>query len=232
MSTTSLRDPLTLALLADVRADSLMPAEQPTSPKLLVSADTYQQRLLKYPHRATFHSYAEFIHALLLEARADVRSFVPQPFVVWFRGRRYIPDCFVLEHTGAVVVELKAKGVMREPPPEVVQRFFDYEKMSFRILANEEILAREAEALHWLRLIQVLVVANQYGVDTRNEELELLQQCTCLQTPCVGDLISPRRHGQLSQLEIALYRLLHQHRLEADLATRALDYDSELRLCA
>jgi hypothetical protein len=232
MSTAAvIRDGVTLAALGQVKTDSLMPAQQPSSQKILTAADTYQQRLLKYPLRATFHSYAEFIHALWLESRADVRSFVPQPFLLWVNGRRYIPDCYVVLDTGPEVVELKAGGTMVNPPPELVRRFFEWENLAFEVLDNAEVLTHEAEALHWLRLIQVLVVAAHYHVDTRAEETTLLQVCAERGPQTLGNLISPRRHAQQYPWEVALYRLLHQHRLATDLVTRPLDYDAEIRLC-
>lgn len=229
---TVMQDGLTLATLGKVKAESLQPVQQPSSQSILVSADTYQQRLLKYPLRGVFHSYAEFIHALLLEADPGVRSFVPQPFLLRVNGRRYIPDCYVLRDAGPAVVELKPRGEMPTPSPELVRLFFDWEGMGFEVLNNEAVLAREAEALHWLRLIQVMVVAAQYHLDTRTEEVELLQDFAVSPCQAVGDLISPGRRSQLDLREVALYRLLHQHRLETDLVHRYLDYDSEIRLCS
>ena len=63
---------LTLADLGRVVTDNLEPLQQRSSPDILLSADCYQQVLIKYPRLAVFHSYAEFIHALHLESRADV----------------------------------------------------------------------------------------------------------------------------------------------------------------
>ncbi len=226
-----IQDGVTLASLGQVKADSLLPAQQPSSRQILTAADTYQQRFVKYPLLGTFHSYAEFIHALLLEANAEVRSFIPQPFLLWVNGRRYIPDCYVAQTSGVAVIELKARGEMLNPSPDLVRRFFEWEGMGFEVLDNEIVLAREMEALHWLRLIQVMVVADQYHLDTRAEENELLQACAMHGTLALGDLISPRRHELQYQQEVALYRLLHQHRLETDLVHRPLDYDSEIRLC-
>lgn len=229
---TTIQDKLTLASLGQVKANSLLPAQQPSSQKILTAADTYQQRLLKYPLRGIFHSYAEFIHALWLESRPEVHSFVPQPFLLWVNGRRYVPDCFVVRDSGPVVLELKAGGTMVDPAPELVRRFFEWEGLAFEVLDNAAVLAHEAEALHWLRLIQVLVVADQYHLDTRAEEIALLQTCMERGPLTLGDLISPRRHLQQYPQEVALYRLLHQHRLTTDLVTRPLDYDAEIRLCS
>jgi len=222
---------LTLEALAKVKADSLIPVEQQVTPKTLVAADTYQQRCLKYPHRATFLSYPAFIQALLFESQVGVTSFIPNPFSLHFCGRRYIPQFYVIESRAAQVVALTADGTLNKPPSELLQRFFQWESMSFKVVAYEEVLMHEAEALNWLRLIQVLVVANQYGLDTRQEELEIIQECAFRETVAVGDLISPLRRSQLSNKEIALYRLLHSHRLEADMVSRGLDYDSEITVC-
>ena len=227
MLTNSLRDPLTLALLADVRADSLVPIEQPSSPDILVSADTYQQRFLKYPHRGTFHSYPEYLHAILLESRRSVTSFVPQPFKLYIRNRRYTPDCYVVENGERKVIELKDSGEMTIPPADQVARFFALHGLQFEVIANQAVLQHESEARHWLRLIQALVAAERYSCDTRRLERDMLAQCMESQC-CVADVLVPGRRDQW-QREIALYRLLHKHWLETDLKTRYLDYDSELQ---
>ena len=222
---------LTLADLGRVVTDNLEPLQQPSSAKILVSADCYQQVMIKYPHLGVFHSYAEFIHALLLESRADVFRFVPQPFLLWVNGRRYTPDCYMHTSAGMTVIELKPRGEMRTPSPEALRPFFAREHMTFEVLSNEAVLAHETEALHWLRLIQVMVVANQYHLDTTGEERDLLQTCAERGPLALGDLISPHRHSQQYPQEVALYRLLHRHQLATDLVTRPLDYDSEIRLC-
>jgi hypothetical protein len=217
---------LTLETLGDVRADSLVPVEQPSSLKILVQADTYQQRFLKYPRRGTFHSYAEYLHAILLESRPSVVNFVPQPFLLLVNNRRYTPDCYVIENGERRVIELKPRGEMAKPSPDIMTRFFALYGMQFEVIANEDILRQEGEARHWLRIIQALVVAERYQLDTRLLERDILTACmggTC----CVADVLVPGRRDQW-QREIALYRLLHKHWLETDLKTRHLDYDSEL----
>ena len=105
-------------------------------------------------------------------------------------------------------------------------------RTAFEVLNNELVLAQETEALDWLRLIQVMVVADQHHLDTRAEEIELLQACLERGPLALGDLISPRRHDRQSQEEVVLYRLLHQNRLDTDLVHDYLNYDSEIRLCS
>lgn len=226
MVTTSLRDPLTLAVLADVRTDSLVPVEQPSSRDILVSADTYQQRFLKYPHRGTFHSYAEYLHAILLESHRAVTSFVPQPFKLYIRNRRYIPDCYVVENGERKVIELKGSAEKTPLPLAVITHFFALQGLRFEVIDNQTVLQHEREARHWLRLIQALVVAERYACDTRRLERDILAQC--MESPCcVADVLTPGRRDQWPR-EIALYRLLHRHWLETDLKMRYLNYDSEL----
>lgn len=225
------RDENTLAVLARIRIKSLSPAEQPSSQKILKKADTYQQRFLKYPHRGAFHSYAEFIHALLLESRAAISTFVPQPFRLLVGNKPYIPDCYVCENNRQIVIEMKPKGQMVDPSPLLIEQFFNWHRMEFQVVSNESVMEHEQEALNWLPLVQVMVVAERYGLDTSAKEQELLQYCITHSGLTVGDLLSPRRREDQSDEEVALYRLLHLHRLETDLDRRPLNYDSELRVC-
>jgi len=221
-----LNDPLTLEALGEVRAESLLPAQQPTSRGTLVSNDTYQQRLLKYPERAVFHSYAELIYAILLESRKTVTSLVPHPYLIYIKNRQYIPDFFVIDNGERLVIELQSSTDTAASNLALIERYFFEEGIRFQVISNEEVLQQEAEARHWMRLIQVMVVATRYGIDTKRDEFDILEQCQQNQT-CVADVVHPGCREQW-QREVALYRLLHQHRLSTDLKNQYLDYDSEL----
>lgn len=223
--------PNTLELLGRVDAPNLVPSQQPTSLKLLKSADTYQQHGAKFGGTGIYHGYAEYIHALWLESRRSVTRFVPQPFLIYVDHRRYIPDCYILQNNQIDVVELKAGGSMAWPDQDLMTAFFAREHMQFRLIDNDEVLQHETEALHWRPIVQSLVVANHYGLDTRTAESELLQTCARYESCEIGDLISPRRHADPSDHLIALYRLIHKHDLLVDLAYERLDYDTPVTLC-
>lgn len=231
MPATPLRNPLTLEVLARVRAPSLSPCQQPTSPKLLKSADTYLRAGVKYTGIGVYHSYAEYIHALWLESVKSVMNFVPQPFSIYCDHRRYVPDCCILRNGQFEVVELKARGAMEWPDPNLIAAFFARENMHFSVIDNDEVLTHEQEALHWRPIVQSLYVAKRYGVDTRAAESELLQACSRFAVCEVGDLVSPLQHADRSDRLIALYRLIHQHDLIVDLSHNRLDYGTPVRLC-
>jgi len=223
--------PKTLAPLGSVQYETLMPVQQPTRQSLLISADTYQQVLLKYPERAVFHSYAEFIHGLWLESRRKVSCFVPQPFLLKIQNKRYTPDCYYRCNGHEYVVELKAPSNIDDVPVELLTQFFAQHDMIFLLIPNEQVLRHETLALHWLRLVQVMVVAKRYGVRTDDEEDALLHEAARFERPTVGDLLSSCDRASQSAREIALYRLIHRHRLVADLTHQPLDYNTELRIC-
>lgn len=204
--------------------DQPIPTQQPTSFKLTRSTDYYEQRCVKFPERACFHCYAEFIHALLLEADGEVSYFVPQPFAMRVNRRRYIPDVYLVRGGRIEVLELKPRGEM-DPQLEVPLRaFFEQYGMSFRVLANEMVLERETLALNWLGIIQVLAQANHQGIDTASEEASLLLAAQSQETVTVADLLADTPRGDGFFKELALYRLLHQHALACDLSEAPLDY--------
>lgn len=223
--------PTTLSPRVRAHDNCLIPQQQPTSLKLTKSADYYEQRFVKYPHRASFHSYAEFIHALLMEAEATVTAFVPQPFRLQIGRALYTPDAHITYRSGAVVRELKPEGrALTDGWQEALVDFFQNYGMAFELTSNESVLEHETLALHWLPLIQILAEAQREGVDTEHEESQVLN--LVLETRCliVGDVLAETSRSAGYRQELSLLRLLHQHRIQADLSQRPWDYDTEIRL--
>jgi hypothetical protein len=206
--------------------DQPIPTQQPTSIKLTRSTDYYEQRCVKFPDRACFHCYAEFIHALLLEADGEVTHFVPQPFAMRVNRQGYIPDVYVVRNERIEVLELKPRGEM-DPKMEIpVRTFFEQHGMSFRVVSNETVQERETLALNWLGIIQVLAQAQYLGIDTFDDETLLLRKAQSEHAMPVGDLLAEHVRETDFHLELALYRLLHRHELECDLSDCPLDYDT------
>jgi hypothetical protein len=211
--------------------ECLIPQQQPTSRKLTRSADYYEQRCVKYAHRASFHCYAEFLHALLMEAEQNVIAFVPQPFRLQIGRSLYTPDVHVTYRTGAVVRELKPEGrTLAEGWQQVLVEFFHHHQMKFELISNEWVLEQEALALHWLPVIQILAEAQREGVDTGHEESQMLYALMESRCLVVGDLLTGVSRLTRYRNELALLRLLHQHRILADLSQHPWDYDTEIRL--
>lgn len=216
--------------LSDVRffQGQQVPVQQRTSLKLTKSTDYYEQRCVKYPDRACFHCYAEFIHALLLEADPTVSSFVPQPYQLVVNRKRYIPDVYLVRNGRIEVLELKPRGEL-EPKLEVPLRsFFNQYDMHFAVLANETVLEQERLALNWLPIVQVLAQAHYQGLDTAAQEQRLFDAARVETTVTVGGLLGEASRSERYWSELALYRLLHRHDLQTDLSQTPLDYDSEV----
>lgn len=205
---------------------SLVPRQQPTSLKLTKRADYYEQRCVKYPGRACFHSYSEFIHALLLEADGAVQSFIPQPYQLVVGRTRYVPDVYVVRSGTIEVLEIKPGGQFDERQERPLQAFFDAQGMAFKVVANETVLEKETQALNWLPLIQVLAHAHTQGIDTAVEEQSLLERARAEPEIAVGDLLPERPRTDRRFIELALCRLLHRHDLTCDLAKSPLDYNT------
>lgn len=205
-----------------------MPQQQPTSLKLTKNADYYEQRCVKFPDRGCFHCYAEFVHALLLEADAAVTRFVPQPYQTYVNRKPYIPDVYVARGGQVEVLELKQRGEM-EPALEVPLRaFFEQHGIRFRVLANETVLEQEQLALNWLPLVQILAQAHFEGIDTDFLEQKLLGLARNESSVTVEELLGQNPRGESYFNELALFRLLHRHELDCDLTNNPLDYRTEV----
>ncbi|MDR9423656.1 MAG: hypothetical protein RI567_00035 [Marinobacter sp.] len=204
----------------------MIPAQQATSLKLTKSTDYYEQRCVKYPDRASFHCYAEFIHALLLEAAPEVTSFVPQPYQLVVKGRLYTPDAYVVRSGRIQVLELKPGGKFDEQDEALLVAFFEQYGMHFEVVANETVLAQEQLARNWLPLIQVLAQAQAQGIETQIEEQQLFDAARAHgDALTVGELLTDAPRRDRYWQELALYRLLHRHDLKCNLGEAPLDYD-------
>ena len=218
----------TLFASSNVRFEhgQMVPAQQPTSLKLTKSTDFYEQRCVKFPHRGAFHSYTEFIHALLLEAAPEVSSFVPQPYRLVVNRELYVPDVYVVRGAQIQILELKPRGRFDPKKQALLVAFFDQYGMRFEVLANERVLEQECLALNWLPIIQVLAQALNQGIDTLVEEQKLYDKARTLDALAVGDLLDDSNRQDRYWQELALFRLLHRHDLTCDLSKWPLDYDT------
>lgn len=220
-------NPLSVAEIRFSR-DQMIPAQQPTPLKLTKSADYYEQRCVKYPHRACFHSYAEFLHALLLEADCSVTAFVPQPYRLFLNRSIYVPDVYLVRDRRLLVLELKPRGEFDPEKARPLQEFFRQYGIEFGVLANETVLEQETLALNWLPLVQILAQANDHGIDTQEAERRILGRVMEAGVLSAGEVLGEIQTGDTYHDELALYRLLHRHELSCDLSQSPLDYDSEI----
>jgi len=167
----------------------MIPAQQPTHLKLTKRTDYYEQRCIKFPDRGCFHCYAEFIHALLLEADAAVTSFVPQPYQMIVNRRPYIPDVYFVRDSHIQVLELKPRGEFEPDKEQPLRAFFDQYGIGIDVLANETVLEQDRLALNWLPLVQVMAQALYQGLDTMHAEQRLWAIARDETAIAVGDLL-------------------------------------------
>lgn len=200
-----------------------------TAKKLLRSADCYLQYFIKFPYLGIFHSYPELIHAALLEANPEVPNFVPQPMKLHVGNRRYIPDCYYTEYGAKKVVEIKPKGKMEEKIRITVQEFLKKHKMDFVVISNEEILEQEQLGLNWLQIIRV--INSGKGIETKGLELKIMDLFYENNQRTVGDFISQGNRLNKSKMELALYKLIYNHRISFNASAGFFNYDTEVELC-
>lgn len=219
--------PFNPRIARQVTADTLEPHQQPTSLGFQTKCDFYQRRMLKHPFLSDFHSYAEYLHAGLLEGDADVVSYVPQPFQLMIRRKRYRPDCYFLHNVkGRRVRELRPRGEMREDEQVPLTHFLAQYGMHFEVISNESVFAREIEAENWLEIVRILHQARQFT--TTNAEQQVLEKINAISPCTLGDVIDDGDRERTYLREIALFRLLHRGYLSADLTASLLDFDLEI----
>jgi hypothetical protein len=212
-----------------VRADSLEPVQQPTPPALATQVDYYCCQLIKHPAGlSAFHSFAEYLHAGLLEGDPAVRHLVPQPFRLRVNGRAYIPDYYAARTDGPIEVgELKPRGEFDPALHEPLSAFFAQQGWTFKVVANEALLARQREAENWLEIVRALVIG--HDIDTTAAETDVLARLAHHETLRFGELLERGQREQTYPEELAALRLLHRGRLHADLASAPFGLDTRLR---
>jgi len=208
--------------------NQLVPVQQPTRLKLTKKTDYYEQRCVKYPGRASFHCYTEFIHALLLEADPEVTSFVPQPYQMLVNRKPYIPDVYVVRNGQIDILELKPRAEFDADREIPLRAFFEQHGMHFAVLANEAVLNQERLALHWLPIVQVLADAHAHGFDTVDQEQRMFDSARQETAMTISDLLGGAPRIERYTSELALYRLLHRHDLHCDLTKNPLNYETEV----
>lgn len=219
----------TLNRFNTAKTDSLIASQQRSARKLLRSADCYQQKFIKFPQVGIFHSYAELLHAALLEADKEVESFVPQPFLFRIGKKRYPPDCYFIKNGKRFIAELKPLGKLSDETKIPMEEFCRRENMTFLVLSNESVMEQEQLALNWLKIIRTLNSA--LDIPTFDQE-QLLMDRLFHEGECeLGDIVFKGDRLDQKQYEIALFRLAHKGCLTLDLEQKYLSYSTKVSLC-
>jgi hypothetical protein len=122
-----------------MKKHKLIPIQQTKiANRLKVGSNFYLQKFIKFPAVGIFHSQSELLFAALLEGNPSVDSFTPQPFLVWVKGKRYIPDFYYVKDNQSFVIELKPKGKFDEEKRKLCEELFLQHDMNFKVIANEE----------------------------------------------------------------------------------------------
>lgn len=212
-----------------VDSDSLIPEQRPTPTRLKVKADYYEQVMLKHPKLSYFHSLAELYNAALLESDQEVPLFVPQPFLLSVNGRRYTPDVYLVRNGQRIVQEIKPQGLLNIDFKTPLEHFFRDNGMIFEVVSNESIFSRKQEAENWLGVIRLLITAQDYC--TSKEEVEVFDKLASVPSARLDFFIDPGFRQTTFLFELAIFRMIHQGKLNVDLESHPIDFDTELSLC-
>lgn len=212
-----------------VSTDTLVPFQRKTKLNFQTATDFYQQDLIKHPYRSDFHSYAEYLHAGLLEGNPKVTCHVPQPFLFRIRQKWYTPDSYVVEdNQPRKVVELKPRGEFADDKRIPLEHFCAQHGMEFIVVSNESVYERETEALNWLEIVRCLYQGRDLSTEYQEEcVFDALRAKACC---AIGDLVDPGDRETSYLTELAIYRLLHQGHLTGQLTENPLDWNTEVAL--
>ncbi len=215
-----------------VLCDDLIPRQQTTQRAFRVATNFYLQWMTKHSNaRSEFHSYAEYLHAGLLEGDPTVIAFVPQPFSMRVGKRRYQPDVYVAHQDRRRVLELRPNGKMDERIALPLTDFFSNNGMTFELISNESVYERQVEAENWLAIVRILYTGRNFPT-TDFEEQEILNLVWQRGGGCaLGDIVDTGDRETSYNSELTLFRLLHEGCLRANLDVQPLSLDTELRLC-
>lgn len=197
---------------------------------LLRSADCYQQRFIKFDGVGIYHSYAEYIHAAILESDISISAFVPQPYKLMIGRRRYVPDCYFVKHGKRYVVEIKPRGAFNSELKVPLTKFFERKGISFETISNESILENEVLGLNWIQITQTLLSSR--FEDTGYQEQEIWENLHAGKSLSVGDIVNAGHRIGCRLNEIALFRLAHSGRIHLSLSETEINYDTEVSLCS
>ncbi len=208
----------------------LLPRQQiETAKKLQVCANSFFQKFIKFPYIAIFHSYAELLHAALLESDSRVSSFVPQPLRLLIQNRRYIPDCFYVHKSKRYVVEIKPVGKFEEKFEIPLKAFMSSHGMKFKVVTNESIMEQERLALNWLHIIRTLI--NAELIQTDEEEMLLVERLSIEGVLEIGDVISIGNRLMDCKNEISLFRLAHMGKVKLHFDDKNIQFSTGVSLC-
>lgn len=210
--------------------NNLIPVQQVRSArKTLRNTDCYQQRFVKFDDIGIFHSYAEYLHAALLESDIDVSIFTPKPFKLKVGSRNYIPDCYFVKGGDRYVVEIKPKGELSTELETPLREYFNFKGINFNVTSNESIFEREILGQNWIQIIQTLVSSRFENTDT--QEREIWEKLHIKENLSIGDFIdSGHRLGSMHN-EIALFRLAHSGKIHLDLESTPVNFETCVSLC-
>lgn len=190
-----------------VKQVDLVPCQQSTKLAFQKKCDFHLQQFIKHPLISEFHSYAEKLHACLLEATPSVSCFVPQPTKLIRAGKRYTPDCYYCEDGIDIYVEIKPEARMEEFDESFWSSYFQFKGAQFRLISNESIFAQETLALNWLGITKTLL--DHQHLDTQSLEYDLLDRLVVSPSMTLEHIVNSGDRNASLVFEVALFRLAH-----------------------
>lgn len=214
-----------------VHAKTLSPRQHRAMRPFRIATSYWLAPLLKLPgkHVGEFHSFPEYLNGGLAEGDAEITLFIPQPYDLLYRGKRYKPDALEVRFGKEVVVELKPRGEFDEGKAQALSAFLKIHNKSFEVRSNDVPVANTWQAINWYSIIQQLILYKD--LDTEETERELLHQWPSTKISTLSDWVDPGDRDGSMEREAALFRLCYRGWIKPKFDDGPLDYDTQFVLC-
>jgi hypothetical protein len=212
-----------------VSVSSWAPAQRHTPLPLRRQVDCYDQRCVKFNGVGVFHSRIQLLYFALLEGTACVSYYVPRPFTFNIGGHRYTPHFYVVEGAHRIIRELRSDGKFDEEWRSSLEKYCEFNSHKFEVIPTEWILEQEQLAENWLTITRML--ARNIDHQTEPIERQILMDKLSPDGSTFGDLTQCNNANEKFFFELAVFRLLHQGKIKADLRYHPLRYETGMELC-
>jgi hypothetical protein len=189
--------------------------------------DYYAQYFIKHKACCTFTSRYMLLFAGLFESDINTASFVPRPFTLRI-GKSFFTPSFYANQLGRKCIIHIASKPLDKGTSEAITEFFYVNGYTFTQVSSEEVYSKKVLALNWLDIVKRLFVAKTLFVEEEKRSIRHFLY-NHPDTPIFEFIDARNRTGTMKD-EIALFQLIYEHSVVADLVSSRLNYDTKLRL--
>lgn len=191
----------------------------------MVSVDFYAANLNKHAGTSEFYSKLEYLYAGLIEAKKEVKSFVPHPFVIKLGNKTFTPSFYIDYGYEKEIHHISTKE-LDEYSLISLKNYFLSHHIIFKQVSPDNIISKQVLANNWLNITKHFVWAkDMYFEDEMNELYLFIERNGSCQ---VGDVIERSDISNKAEKDAALISLLYLQHIKAELSEQRLSLRTTL----